>query len=768
MAVSNEIVLENLKSGNPVSEWGLNSGASKNIEGFSSDISVDIGERVDFKISTDAAHYRIDIYRLGSYGGDGARLVATIEHLANQATNQPDPLFDPATHMSDAGNWMVTDGWDVPDDAVSGVYIAKLVREDGIAGENHIPFIIRDDDGASDVVFQTSDTTWQAYNNWGGTNLYGADGGQGILDRAYAVSYNRPIQTATPNTFLDAEFAAINFLEANGFDVSYISGVDTARSGSELLEHKLFLSVGHDEYWAGEQRDNVEAARDAGVNLAFWSGNEVYWKTRWETSIDASGTPYRTMVCYKESWPSTSIDPSSEWTSIDPSSEWTGLFRDDRAPSGADPENSLTGTLFKVNGYRRDTISVSDAFSDLRFWANTRVALLNPGQTTQLAPGTLGYEWDINPTNVFRPEGLINLSSTIVNVNEYIGSTDLDMSNANAVHNLTLYRAPSGALVFGAGTVFWSWALDSHNPQNSPADPALQQAMINLLADMGIQPSTLRPGLVHASQSTDYDAPTTTFTGVGLAIVGQDTMVYGHSVDAGGGVIAGNVLSIGDGNWYYANGGEDWSCAWVFAKAGSVQLLARAIDDSLNLGDVTEITVDVTEITVNVSQNLIMGTNLRHIMGTNHRDVVGDGLKGRHSTSGNDAIFGKKGFDSIKGGAGDDWIDGGSGNDTIVGGMGQDVLIGRSGKDRFIFRAAIESTAAAPDSIVDFQTGLDKIDLRGFRAHFINGTDFSGTAGELRFDNTQQQLEADFDGNGVADFAIKLGASQIAMHDLLL
>ena len=95
--------------------------------------------------------------------------------------------------------------------------------------------------------------------------------------------------------------AAIRWLEKNGYDVSYIAGVDTARSGSDLLNHKLFLSVGHDEYWSADQRANVEAARDAGVNLAFWSGNEVFWETRWEPSLDSTPDAYRTLVTYKES-----------------------------------------------------------------------------------------------------------------------------------------------------------------------------------------------------------------------------------------------------------------------------------------------------------------------------------------------------------------------------------------------------------------------------------------------------------------------------------
>ena len=100
----------------------------------------------------------------------------------------------------------------------------------------------------------------------------------------------------------NAEYPMVRWLEANGYDVSYSTGVDTDRRGELIPNHKVFMSVGHDEYWSGEQRANVEAARDAGVHLAFFSGNEIFWKTRWENSMDGSNTPYRTLVCYKETW----------------------------------------------------------------------------------------------------------------------------------------------------------------------------------------------------------------------------------------------------------------------------------------------------------------------------------------------------------------------------------------------------------------------------------------------------------------------------------
>ena len=117
-----------------------------------------------------------------------------------------------------------------------------------------------------------------------------------------------------------AEYPMIRFMEANGYDVSYMSGLDVATKGPLLLNHKSYMSVGHDEYWSGDQRANVEAARDAGVHLAFFSGNEAFWKTRWEPSSDGTNTPGRTLVSYKDTHFNAPTDPVS----------WTGTWRDPR------------------------------------------------------------------------------------------------------------------------------------------------------------------------------------------------------------------------------------------------------------------------------------------------------------------------------------------------------------------------------------------------------------------------------------------------------
>src|SRR5262252_8983531 len=421
----NLIVCENQNTGAPASEWDVSGSGDATIQGFATDMSVNRGQVVHFKVKTNASTYQIAIYRLGYYNGLGARRIATIAPSVPLPQAQPACVADTASGLVDCGNWAESAAWAVPATATSGIYVARLTRPD-TGGASHIVFVVRDDAGSSDLLFQTSDTTWQAYNQYGGNSLYvGAPGSNPT--RAYKVSYNRPLTTrgTTPaNAVFNAEYPMVRWLEANGYDISYTTGVDTDRGGATLANkrHRVFLSVGHDEYWSGSQRTNVENARAAGVNLAFFSGNEVFWKTRWEASIDGTNTPFRTLVSYKETHANAKIDPQDPPT-------WTGTWRDPRFSPPADggrPENALSGTIFMVNCCRADSIVVPAEDGQMRFWRNTSVATQSAGTSVTLNGALIGYEWDEELDNGSRPAGLFWLSTTPVAVSSLLldyGST---------------------------------------------------------------------------------------------------------------------------------------------------------------------------------------------------------------------------------------------------------------------------------------------------------------------------------------------------------
>ena len=497
----NAIVTENALPGNPISEWGVPNFRDNSIAGFSTKMSLNRGQTVRFKINVQsAATFTLKIYRIGYYGGNGARLVANLG--TKNGTIQPNGNYNSSTGELDCSNWSESANWVIPSTAVSGFYIAKLERTGG--GSNHIVFIVRNDASTSDLYLQIPDATWQAYNGYGGNSLY--DGTTSWPSgHAVKVSYNRPFfpYNSLFNTdgreadwYMNAEYPMIRWLERNGYDVSYTSCNDVANNGGRLLNHRVFVTVGHDEYWSKQHRQNVEAARNAGVHIAFFTGNEVYWKTRYENN---DGSEDRTLVCYKEGFLADgTLGERTCGSKCDPSSEWTGLWRTGGNYDAGLPENSLGGQISWVENPAE--IGVPAFYKNLRFWRNTSVANLTSGQTAFLGVNTLGYEWDYEQAQFGSsyPPGRITMSSRTLN---------------NLTHKLSLYRHSSGALVFGAGTCQWSWGLDGeHWGGGTTVSTEMQQATVNLFADMGVQPGTLQAGLTPASQSADFTVPTATIT----------------------------------------------------------------------------------------------------------------------------------------------------------------------------------------------------------------------------------------------------------------
>jgi N,N-dimethylformamidase beta subunit-like, C-terminal len=223
-----------------------------------------------FHVSTqDGDRFRIEVYRLGWYGGFGARLMTCLPSCegADPGYRYGKPSVDSSGVIQAA--WPKVATLHVPDNWVSGYYYALLRLTHGgdeTGARAWVVFIVRDPPSRhSQVLVQVPVNTWQAYNPWGGKSLYAFNSTAGV--HASRVSFERPLAYTAQGPF-EAEYNFVRFLEREGYDVSYQTDSDTDADPQSLLEHRLVVVVGHDEYWSKRMRDALDAARDAGTNLA--------------------------------------------------------------------------------------------------------------------------------------------------------------------------------------------------------------------------------------------------------------------------------------------------------------------------------------------------------------------------------------------------------------------------------------------------------------------------------------------------------------------
>ncbi|MEY9858720.1 hypothetical protein ABH935_004335 [Catenulispora sp. GAS73] len=595
------------------------------IQGFTNSESVLPGGTITLKVES-PTKYAVEVDRLGYYAGKGSRMMSwsmntsTGTYPADYGSTLPACDSDKSTGLVDCGNWPTTVSIQVPSTAVSGVYIVALEQwdsTDALIGYMPVPVVVREPDSAShhsDIVVQTSDQTWQAYNTFGGQDVY-VGNGPAPDGRAYRVSYNRPLPDIGQNGIFGSEFSLIYWLEENGYDVSYISGIDATTDAQSVSNHKVFISSGHDEYWNQAQWNNVMAARHAGQNQIFMSGNEVFWRTRMENSIDGSNTPNRTMTTYKMTklYGTTPVDGVP-----DPTGQWTGTWMDAHGlGSGAAPEDQLTGTLFSVNANQYSPITFSSQFSNLRVWRNTTVASLMSG--SESTPyGLLGYEWDSDYADSTRPPGEIDLSSTTLTVDQLRTDYGNSYSTGQATHSLVEFRdQTSHALVFGTATVQWAWGLNNlhtdntgvANPPNPPnqsttADRDVQQATMNMLSDEGVQPTSPQTGLVVGTPlpaGTTGPATVVTAPASGTTVqVLKPLTATGTAAPTAGTVVARVEVSVDGGTtWnaasttHTAGGSVSWSYAWTPTTMGSATIQVRSEDDNADIGATQSVTLTI-------------------------------------------------------------------------------------------------------------------------------------------------------------------------------
>ena len=273
------------------------------IEGYCSRTSVRSGEKISFFVSTNpASSFTLDIFRMGYYGGTGGRHVLSLGPFAGKAQSYP-PIGE--NRVRDC-QWEPCSDITIPGDWLSGVYMGKLTaRREGL--QSYVIFIVRDDRQA-DFVFQCSDVTWQAYNRWpdrfslydnGKSNWYWGPNVNVSFNRPYGKSLvilasngpiDAPLTTGSGEWFL-WEFPLAYWMEQQGYDVTYVSSLDTHGDPKHLLRAKGFLSVGHDEYYSIEMFKHMKSAIDSGIHAAFLSANTSFGRILF--SPDSGGRPNR-------------------------------------------------------------------------------------------------------------------------------------------------------------------------------------------------------------------------------------------------------------------------------------------------------------------------------------------------------------------------------------------------------------------------------------------------------------------------------------------
>ena len=471
-ATGNPIVAENARPGTP--GWELTAPATAHeIEGYAGAASLAPGDTVALHVSSASPRFDAEVFRMGWYGGVGARRVLLLRSLPGGRRGIPAPR--PTDGLVECA-WPVSCRIGTAADWVTGVYLVRLTGvPDG--KQSYVPFVLRESVAGAGpagkntrhrapILFQCSVTTWQAYNIWGGKSLYDFNSVGGA--RAIRVSFDRPYASGPgawmglgAGEFLSVdhaprkggwEYPFVRWMERGGYDVAYATNLDLDRDSSIGLGRRALLLIGHDEYWSRAMRDHIENARDRGVNLGVFGANVGYWQIRFERS--STGVADRVIFCAKESGRDPVYDSPRD-------KDLTVRFRNLHPRR---PEMSLLGTMFCAENVEGDFVPLPERRGHWVF-AGTGIA----SGRTQRVPGLMGYEVDRafvgdSLYGRFSPSGLAVLARTLVTPRK-----ESAVPTETAIHT-----ARSGAMVFAAGTIQWSWGLDDwgapalHPPRRHP------------------------------------------------------------------------------------------------------------------------------------------------------------------------------------------------------------------------------------------------------------------------------------------------------------
>ncbi len=390
------------------------------LSGYASSVSARAGDQVDLMISSTLGDVVVTAYRLGAYGGAGAREVTVFE---------PVPGVEQAEPTIDADRMVVAD-WkpSLTVDTTHWLPGSYLFRLTAGGRSTYVPLTVISPDLTDRLVIVSAVTTYAAYNTWGGYSLYYDAATRDFGKRSLRVSFDRPYDGVGAKTLLQYEQGLIQVAEGAGLPVGYLTNLELDQDPDILVGAAGMVSTGHDEYWSVGMREAAEHARDTGTNLAFFGANAMYWRIRFEDGG-------RVVAGYKDH----GLDPVKD------SAETTVKWRERPSPN---PESSLVGMLYEC-------FPAAGAFvvHDPTFWgfAGTGVA------AGDRFDGLVGTEIDRAYPGRGTPPNL-----------QVVGHSPVQCASIGTTHaDMTYYTVDSGAGVVATGSMLWTIAVRGTNERNN-------------------------------------------------------------------------------------------------------------------------------------------------------------------------------------------------------------------------------------------------------------------------------------------------------------
>jgi hypothetical protein len=395
---------------------------------------------------------RIQIFRMGWYGGRGGREVLTSRPLRLRV--QPRCKHEFETGLTECA-WHPTLSFVIPSALPSGIYIAKLSARTGQSDCLFVVLAARPEP----LLAQLPTSTYEAYNAWGGDSLY--PGGERVgLTRStqgVEVSYQRPYASNTgAGQFFARDVAMVRFLERYGYPVSYTTSASVDEDPGQLEGHRAVIDFGHSEYWSERQASAFARARNSGTSLLFFGSDTLAWRVRYapaSRATDDPGAPDQTIVAYKEH---ARLDPDH----LQP----TGVFPDgDAALTGSAYLGCITPRVKRPGPptYRYYAWIAPSNPRPAWLFAHTGITAY-----TRI-PGIVGYELDM------RTSASPATTQVLGGGYAHCMSSEIGEPRPGLREDLaqtTLYTTPSGALVFNTGTLGWELGLEPV-PSASPDAP---------------------------------------------------------------------------------------------------------------------------------------------------------------------------------------------------------------------------------------------------------------------------------------------------------